>query len=297
MCGAPSDGSMDGGQSDGEGVPMVVDVPRATPVPAPLAAATGVPEPSVAPADPTLVSGPSDGDGDGDGSEPSEGDGDGADPSGWFDAKTPDFLTATEFDDFDDWFVDRYKNYKSAGLRTLLWGRKASTMTDFFRLLELVAPPDVYMKFAEDAIVWTSRRRRAAAREIKSGELDREQQEFNELYRDRMTARRLNEAWGGVKRGIDEEWNNALSDAKKKFRQKSYGYARSLCGLGMVGGAAAAAYVASMMDSDTEDEDDEEEPKKKRKRTSSGSGKSDTRGGREWSDNDDDDGGGKPSAV
>ena len=151
------------------------------------------------------------------------------------------------------------------------------------------------MKFAKDAIVWTSRRRRAAARAIKNGELTREQQEFEDLYRDRMTARRLSEAWGGVKRGIDEDWNNELADAEKKFRQDAYGYARNLCGLGAVGGAA----VAAMMDSDTEDEEeDEDKPKKKRPRTSSGSGRSGTRGGHgAMGDDEEDDGGGKRAAI
>ena len=190
--GAPNGGSGVKDHAGRDGVPMAVDVPQEGMVPAPQAVATGVPAaagpaedvvepPSVAPDNPTLVSGPGDGDGD-EPSGPSDGDGDGIDPSEWFDAKTPDFLSATEFDDFEDWFGDRYKNYKSAGLRTLLRGGKASTMTDFFRLLELVVPPEVYMKFAEDAIVWTSRRRRAAAREVKSRELEREQQEFNARY-------------------------------------------------------------------------------------------------------------------
>ena len=279
-------------------VPKAVDVPQGAPAPAPLPASSeGVPAaarladgedaPSAGPVDHTLVSG-----------GPSEGDDAEVDPAEWFDAMMPGFLQGTEYGSFEDWFGDRYKHYKASGLRTLLRGGPAGAMTDFFRLLELIAPPAVYMKFAKDAIVWTSR---TAARDIKKGELDRERQTFENIYGGRMSTRRLREAWAGVQRGIDEDWNHVLSGEEKKFRQKAHEYAPNLGGFGIGGGAAVAAYAAAGMNSDTEEE--EEENKKRRKRRKTGGG--DQSGVKEkpkkhgpWTDDEEeDDGGGKPAAI
>ena len=289
------------GGSTGRGaVPKAADVPPGGTAPAPLpatsvgvSAAAGLVEdetdvPSAAPLGPPAVVG----------GEPSDSDGADVDPAEWFDAMVPGFLQPSEFSSFDDWYDERFKSYKSSGLRSLLRGGKASTMTDFFRLLEFIAPPEVYMKFAEDAIVWTSVRRRAAARAIKKGELERAQQEFAQLYGGRMSSRRLREAWTGVQRGIDEGWNHVLSDAEKKFRQKAHGYAQNLGGMGMAGAAGvAAAYAAARMDSDTES-DEEEEKKRKRRKPNNGMSQSTGKKGGAWSDEEEeDDGGGKPKAI